>query len=90
MAKTLSLFGVKHKIFEDGIDIEGTNQSEADSPFNSAEIDSFGDHRIAMASIIGALRSKGSCKVKNCSNINTSFPGFIDLSNRLGIILNKI
>ena len=90
MAKTLSLFGVKHKIFEDGIDIEGTNQSEADSPFNSAEIDSFGDHRIAMASIIGALRSKGSCKVKNCSNINTSFPGFIDLSNRVGIILNKI
>jgi len=89
MARTLSLFGVKHKMFEDGIDIEGSNQSKTDQPFNSAEIDSFGDHRIAMASIIGALRSKGSCKVKNCSNISTSFPDFIDLSNRIGIILNK-
>ena len=89
MARTLNLFGVKHKIFEDGIDIEGVNQSEKDLPFNSAEIDSFGDHRIAMASVIGALRSKDSCKIKNCSNISTSFPGFIDLSNRIGIILNK-
>ena len=89
MARTLNLFGVKHKIFEDGIDIEGVDQSEKDLPFNSAVIDSFGDHRIAMASIIGALRSKGSCKIKNCSNIRTSFPGFIDLSKRIGIILDK-
>jgi len=90
MARTLNLFGVKYKIFEDGIDIEGIDQPEKDLPFNSAEIDSFGDHRIAMTSVIGALRSKDSCKVKNCSNINTSFPGFIDLSNKIGIILNKI
>ena len=90
MARTLNFFGVKNKIFEDGIDIEGVDQSEKDLPFNSAEIDSLGDHRIAMASIVGALRSKDSCKVKNCSNINTSFPGFIDLSNKIGIILNKI
>ena len=89
MARTLNSFGVKHKILEDGIDIEGVDQSEKDLPFNSAEIDSFGDHRIAMASVIGALRAKDSCKVKNCSNISTSFPGFIDLSNRIGIILTK-
>ena len=89
MARTLNLFGVKHKIFEDGIDIEGVDQSEKDQPFNSTEIDSFGDHRIAMASIIGALRSKGTCKIKNCSNINTSFPGFINLSKKIGIILKK-
>ena len=90
MARTLNLFGVKHKILEDGIDIEGVDQSEKDLPFNSGVIDSFGDHRIAMASLIGALRSEDSCKVKNCSNIGTSFPGFIDISNRIGIILNKV
>ena len=90
MAKTLSLFGVKHKILKDGIDIMGIDQSGTDPPFDSAEIESFGDHRIAMASIIGALRSKGSCKVKNCSNISTSFPGFINLSNRIGITLEKV
>jgi len=90
MARALNLFGVEHKIFEDGIDIEGVDRSEKVLPFNSTEIDSFGDHRIAMASVIGALRSKDSCKVKNCSNISTSFPGFIDLSKRIGIVLNKI
>jgi len=90
MARALNLFGVEHKLFEDGIDIEGVDQSEKVLPLNSAEIDSFGDHRIAMASIIGSLRSKGSCRVKNCSNINTSFPGFIDLSKRIGIALNEI
>ena len=90
MARTLNSFGVKHKILEDGIDIEGVGQSGKNPPFNSAEIDSFGDHRIAMASVIGALRSKDSCKIKNCSNISTSFPGFIDLSNRVGMNLKKI
>ena len=90
MARTLNLFGVKHKMFEDGIDIEGVDQSKTELPFNSGEIDSFGDHRIAMASIIGALRSKGFCKVKNCSNINTSFPDFIDSSNRIGMSLKKV
>jgi len=90
MARALNLFGVEHKIFEDGIDIEGVDLSEKVLPFSSAEIDSFGDHRIAMASIIGSLRSKDSCRVKNCSNINTSFPDFIDLSKRIGITLNKI
>ena len=90
MARTLKLLGVEHKIFEDGIDIDGMNQSQMELPFNSAEIDSFGDHRIAMSSIIAALRSKDSCKIKNCSNINTSFPSFIDLSHKIGIPLNKI
>ena len=89
MARTLCMFGVKHEIFKDGIDIEGVNQSEITLPFKSAEIDSFGDHRIAMASIIAALRSKGPCKIKNCTNISTSFPGFIGLSKKIGIILKK-
>ena len=48
--RTLTLFGVKHKLFEDGIDIKGVDQSEKDLPFKSAEIDSFGDHRIATVS----------------------------------------
>ena len=90
MAKNLSLFGVKHNLFHDGIDIKGIGQSETDLPFNSAEFESFGDHRIAMASVIGALRSKESCKIKNCSNISTSFPDFINSMNKIGISLKEI
>jgi len=90
MARTLNLFGVKYHLFEDGIDIEGIDQSKTDFPFNSAEIESFGDHRIAMASVIGALRSKGTSKIKNCSNINTSFPNFIKSMHKTGITLKEI
>ena len=90
MAQSLDKFGVTSKLVEDGIDIKGLDQSDLDKgPFDSGEIDSFGDHRVAMASIIGALRSKGACKIKNCENISTSFPGFIELSNQLGLDVKK-
>ncbi len=88
MAKSLTSFGVKFKLFKDGIDIEGFGQENI-NPFKSAEIDSYGDHRIAMASIIGSLRSNGPCRIKNCTNISTSFPGFIELSNELGMGIKK-
>ncbi len=39
-------------------------------------VDSFGDHRIAMALSILALMSKGSVTILNSGCINTSFPGF--------------
>ena len=58
-------------------------------PFKEAEIDSFDDHRVAMASAIGALRSKGPCIVKNCDNVATSFPSFLDTTERLGISIKK-
>ena len=90
MAQSLDKFGVTSKLVEDGIDIKGLDQSDLDkNPFDSGEIDSFGDHRVAMASIMGALRSKGTCKIKNCENISTSFPGFIELSNQLGLDVKK-
>ena len=89
MSKSLGLFGVPYIISEDGIDITGLNQSLHDSntkePFNEAEIDSFGDHRIAMASAIGALRSRGQCRIKNCENVTTSFPTFLEVADELGL-----
>ena len=89
MARTLNLFGVKFKLLDDGIDIEGINQYKVDFPFNAADIDSFGDHRIAMAASVGAIRAKSTCKIKNCNNIATSFPGFVDLGNQLGMSLKE-
>ena len=89
MARTLNLFGVKFKLLDDGIDIEGINQYKVDFPFSAADIDSFGDHRIAMAASVGAIRAKSTCKIKNCNNIATSFPGFVDLGNQLGMSLKE-
>ena len=43
----------------------------------SKEIDSFGDHRIAMSFLVAGIRSKDGIIVKNCKNIETSFPDFL-------------
>ena len=93
MANALESFGVSFDLSQDGINIRGLNQSLIHTgnkgPFKEAEIDSFDDHRVAMASAIGALRSKGPCIVKNCDNVATSFPSFLDTTERLGISIKK-
>ena len=56
---------------------------------NGAEIDSHGDHRIAMSFLIAGMRSKNGVIVKNCKNIQTSFPNFKDIMNSLGMNINE-
>ena len=58
--------------------------------FKGAEIDSHGDHRIAMASSIGSLRSDGETSVLDCFNVNTSFPNFINACKEVGINIEKV
>ena len=94
MAKSLELFGVPFTLSDDAIDIIGLNQptfsQNSGKLFEDAEIDSFGDHRVAMACAIGALRSIGSCRIRNCSNVATSFPSFLEISNQLGLSIRKV
>ena len=47
--------------------------------FSGGIVNSYGDHRIAMAFLIAGLVSKKPITVINTANINTSFPGFIDI-----------
>ena len=42
----------------------------------AAEIDSFGDHRIAMAFAIAGLFASGETVIRNTECVNTSYPGF--------------
>ena len=76
MSETLVSFGVKFRLEDDGITINGLGKAGI---FNAAVINSHGDHRIAMASSIGSLRSDGETFVLDCLNVNTSFPNFIDV-----------
>jgi 3-phosphoshikimate 1-carboxyvinyltransferase len=64
--------------FEDGMEIEGGH------PLHAAVIDSFGDHRIAMAFAIAGLFAKGETVIRNTECVNTSYPGF---SHHLAAIL---
>lgn len=51
-------------------------------------VDSHGDHRIAMSFAVAGLIAKGPITIRDCANVATSFPGFIDLANSCGFALN--
>jgi 3-phosphoshikimate 1-carboxyvinyltransferase len=86
MSEVLDSFGVKFQLEDDGITINGLGKT---GTFKAAQINSHGDHRIAMASSIGSLRSDGETSVLDCLNVNTSFPNFIDACKEVGINIEK-
>ena len=86
MADALSSFGIKHDLEEDGIKIYGLGPKGV---LNSANISSYGDHRIAMASAIASLRSENKVRVLDCVNVNTSYPNFIDTCKEIGIEIEQ-
>jgi len=86
MSEALDSFGVKFRLEDDGITINGLGKT---GTFKAAQINSHGDHRIAMASSIGSLRSDGETSVLDCLNVNTSFPNFIDACKEVGINIEK-
>ncbi len=46
--------------------------------FHAAELDSCGDHRIAMAFSVAALAADGPCSIDGAESAGVSFPGFFD------------
>jgi 3-phosphoshikimate 1-carboxyvinyltransferase len=48
-------------------------------------VDSRGDHRIAMSFAMAALRASGVIEIDDCANVNTSFPGFVELAAGAGL-----
>jgi 3-phosphoshikimate 1-carboxyvinyltransferase len=61
----------------DGFEIPGRQS------FQAAELDSFGDHRIAMAFSVAALAARGVCAIRNAEAASVSFPEFYDTLERL-------
>ena len=80
MADGLAALGVDHQVFEDGIRISG-------GPFGGGEIQSHGDHRIAMSFAMASLRASGPITINDCANVATSFPGFAQLAAHAGLNL---
>ena len=78
----LSKIGVHHKQLEDGIEIYGDSNFFIDK--ENIIINSYDDHRIAMSFLVAGMKSHKGIKVKDCENIKTSFPNFIELMNNLG------
>ena len=74
VVNNLKKCGVEVEEFEDGYQIVG-------GELKSAEIDSFGDHRIAMSFAIAGLKS--GMQINDIEAINTSFPNFISILSSL-------
>ncbi|MEJ2143038.1 MAG: 3-phosphoshikimate 1-carboxyvinyltransferase [Gammaproteobacteria bacterium] len=87
MADGMQILGIDAHPTEDGIVIQGKG-SEAEV-FGSGQVDSHGDHRIAMSFTMAALRAAGQITITDCANVNTSFPGFIKLSSETGINIQQ-
>jgi 3-phosphoshikimate 1-carboxyvinyltransferase len=82
MAAGLEALGVAHRVTPDGMRIQGRAEGAA---FGGGEIDSRGDHRIAMAFCIASLRAAKPILVRDTANVATSFPGFVELAQRAGL-----
>ena len=78
MADGLTRLGIETEVKPDGIIIQG-------GKLGGGEIDSHGDHRIAMAFSVASLAARRDICIQDCSNVNTSFPGFAELAQRAGI-----
>ena len=77
MVDNLKKMGADIEELDDGMIIKGKNK------LNGAYINTFNDHRIAMAFSIASLISNGEVKLDNKSCIDISFPGYLNLLNTL-------
>ena len=77
MREGLRRLGVEVEEREDGMTIRG------DKPLEGASVKTYGDHRVAMSLAIAGLSSGGGIEMDDASCVDTSFPGFFDLLNRM-------
>ncbi len=68
----LSTMGIKVQERNDGFIVEGGKLS------GGVSLDSFGDHRLAMASVVGGLAAQSEITVTNVNAAAVSFPGFLE------------
>ena len=73
VVKNLRAMGAEVAEFEDGVDVPGGQT------LHGATVDSGGDHRIAMAFSVAALRAEGESVIQGAESAAISFPEFFDL-----------
>ena len=77
MVKGLKDMGINVTEGEGEVTIEGSDE------FRGAEINSFGDHRVAMAFSVAALLADSETLIDDVKCIDTSFPGFLNILEKI-------
>ena len=83
MVNNLRSLSIEVNEYDDGARIIG-------GTIQGANLDSFDDHRVAMACLLASCRSETPVTVRNCLNINTSFPTFKETMNSIGMNINEV
>lgn len=78
MATGLRTLGIRVDEAPDGATIHG-------GTLLGGDVDSHGDHRIAMSFAVAAQLATSSVRILDCANVATSFPGFVQLANSCGL-----
>ena len=82
MAQGLRALGIEVEAMADGIRIQGGSMK-------GGVVESHGDHRIAMAFSVASLVASEVINISDCANVDTSFPGFVDLARNAGIQVSR-
>jgi 3-phosphoshikimate 1-carboxyvinyltransferase len=77
IAENFKRMGLAITVREDGFEVPGCQS------FHAAELDSFGDHRIAMAFSVAALAADGPCTILDSGAASVSFPEFFATLQRV-------
>lgn len=78
MANVLGAFGAPCEELPDGMVVTGG------AALHAAHVDSKGDHRIAMSAALLGMVAEGETLIDGAEAVDTSFPGFVSLLQRLG------
>ncbi len=77
VVQNLRAMGATVEEFEDGLRVPGGQQ------LHGAELQSFGDHRIAMAFSVAALRAEGETVIQDAGCVAVSYPMFYEHLQKL-------
>ena len=75
----LALVGVQH------VHVGDSDLNVVGGTLQGGEVDSHGDHRIAMAFAVASLRAQGELRILDVANVGTSFPDFPGAARAIGL-----
>ncbi len=77
LAENLRRLGASVQEYPDGLEVAGRQK------LRGAVVDSFGDHRIAMALAVAGLMAEGETTLRGAECVEISFPGFFEVLEAL-------
>ena len=86
MVNGLKNLGVNIKETSEGAIIAGKKTT----PFQAGEVDSYGDHRIAMSFAVAGCVGEQEIRIHNCAAVATSFPNFEECAKTIGLDVTNV